>query len=69
MTNIVLLSPSGNTICLPAGTPALCDAEVPITVIVGGPGPEPIPAPIDSRWMLVLIGVSLVLAAAMRRRA
>ena len=69
VTNIVSVSPSGNTVCLPAGTPAPCDAQVPITVIVGGPGPEPIPAPIDSRWMLVLMGVSLVLAATMRRKA
>jgi uncharacterized repeat protein (TIGR01451 family) len=68
VTNIVSVSPSGNTLCLPGNTPPPCSAGVPIVVIVGG-GPAPIPTPIDNRWMLLIMGLLLTAAAMKRHKA
>lgn len=64
ITNVA--NATGVSVCAPAGSPPPCMAEAVVTVTPGG-GTEPIPTPIDSRWMLVLMAMVLT-GAAMRGR-
>ena len=53
--NVVNVTPSANTVCVPAQTAPPCVASVPI--VIGIPPAEipALPAPIDSKWMLLLM--------------
>jgi len=64
--NVVAVSPAGNVLCMPGNVPPPCDAEVPVTVTGGV---TPVPTPIDSRWMLVLMVMLLGAIGLMRRKA
>jgi uncharacterized repeat protein (TIGR01451 family) len=60
ITNLASTTPPAGA-CLPGNTPPPCNATV--DVIVGVPGGEVIPTPIDARWMLALLGLVLTAAA------
>ena len=45
--NVVSVTPSANTVCVPSQTAPPCRASVPVAVFV--------PVPLNSRWMLLMI--------------
>ena len=65
--NLVSVTPSTNTVCVPSQTAPPCLASVPVTVVVLAN--EPIPVPVDSKWMLLMILLAMGGSAlvAMRR--
>jgi uncharacterized repeat protein (TIGR01451 family) len=68
ITNTANVVASGGTsVCAPSGSPPPCTAQAIVTVTPGTGGSEPVPTPIDSRWMLILMAMVLG-AAAMRER-
>ncbi|TCO37662.1 putative repeat protein (TIGR01451 family) [Dokdonella fugitiva] len=68
IVNVADASSSGTSVCAPSGSPPPCTSQATVTVTPVGPGQEPIPTPIDSRWMLLLMTLALVGAAAHARR-
>jgi uncharacterized repeat protein (TIGR01451 family) len=68
IVNIADASSSGTSVCAGTGAPPPCSSQATVTVTPVGPGQEPIPTPIDSRWMLLLMTLALFGAAAHARR-
>ena len=60
--NVVTVTPQTSVRCLPGDLPPPCSASVPL-----GTG-SPISVPLGDRWMLVLMALLMVGAAAKRRR-
>ncbi len=53
--NVVTVTPETAVRCEPEGTPAPCQADVPVTV-GGGPNPDPaLPVPLGGPWALLLM--------------
>ncbi|ANB16197.1 PKD domain protein [Dokdonella koreensis DS-123] len=65
IVNVVTLTPPGDAVCAPGNTPPPCRADVPITV---APPREPTPVPVDSRWMLLVLGLLLMAGALWEQR-
>jgi hypothetical protein len=69
ITNTANVVASGGTsVCAPSGSPPPCTAQAIVTVTPGTGGSEPVPTPIDSRWMLILMAMVLGAAAMSERR-
>jgi hypothetical protein len=66
VTNVA--NATGASVCAPSGSPPPCTSEAVVNVTPGGGGTEPIPTPIDSRWMLLLMAMVLTGAALRARR-
>ncbi|WP_300616676.1 DUF11 domain-containing protein [Dokdonella sp.] len=64
--NTVSVEPSSVTVCMPAGTPAPCDASAPVRVIVEPTEPKPVP--VDGGVALLLLGLGLAAGAARNAR-
>ena len=67
ITNVADATSAGSAICAPGGTPPPCAAAVLVTVTPAG-GIEPVPTPIDARWMLLLVAMVLAGAAVRMQR-
>jgi uncharacterized repeat protein (TIGR01451 family) len=66
ITNVA--NATGASVCAPSGSPPPCTSEAVVTLTPGGGGSEPVPTPIDSRWMLLLMAMMLTGAAVQARR-
>ncbi len=65
--NVVSVTPSQNTVCAPALTAPPCLANVSIVVGVP-PGLPPLPVPVDTKWMLLLMLLAIGGSAALSVR-
>ncbi len=64
IVNVVQVSAPADTVCLPDNAPPPCDAGVSVAVVGG----EPVAAPVNSYWMLLLMVMLLGGMAVGRRR-
>lgn len=66
--NVVMVTPEDVVLCQPEGTPSPCQADIPVTIETGTVTP-PLPVPASSPWsVLLMVGLMLLMAAALRRR-
>ncbi len=62
LLNTVSVEPSAVTTCMPAGSPAPCDATATVTVVTG-PVAQPKPVPVGGGMAMLLLGLGLFGAA------
>lgn len=65
LLNTVLVEPSTVTACMPAATPAPCDATATVTIV---PATAAAPVPVDGRLALVLMALALAFLGVRRAR-
>lgn len=68
LLNTVSVEPSAVTTCLPAGTPAPCDASAQVTIGVTPPAATPMPVPAGNALTMLLLGLGLFGAARIAMR-